>query len=111
MDDYRYLEPADPGAELSIEEYGTFLSERYTQLHDVARLYAQMLDTADGTGDGANARLTQHWERYTDAASTVHRVRHELRERGKLDEDSKCWLDEMGDGESSVVDVPRPEYE
>ena len=82
MDEYRYLEPP---TEMSLEEYGDFLSQRYDQLHNVARLYAEMLDTVDGTGDGAKPRFTQHWEQYTDAASTVHRVRSELRERGKLD--------------------------
>lgn len=90
---------------MSAEEYGDFLSQRYNQLHNVARLYAEMLDTADGTGGGAKARLTQHWERYTDAASTVHRVRYELREHGKLDGGDRDWLDDMGEGKSSVVEV------
>ncbi len=72
---------------MSLEEYDDFLSQRYDQLHNVARLYAEMLNTADGTGDGAKPRLIQHWERYVDAASTVHRVRYELRERGKRDGD------------------------
>lgn len=60
VDDYRYLEH---GEDLSVEEYGDFLSERYDQLQDVARLYAEMLDTVD-YADGTKARLTEHWERY-----------------------------------------------
>jgi len=85
VEEYRYLEPDDPYADLTVEEYSDFLSERYSQLHDVAALYAEMLDTADGGGDGAKARFTQHWERYTDAALTVYRVKYELEHRGKLD--------------------------
>lgn len=104
VDDYRYLEPDDPTADLTVEEYGAFLSERYDQLHDVAELYVQMLENVRDAGDGTAGRLAQHWERYMDAASTVHRVKHELTERGKLAETDAYWLDEMGEGRSNVVE-------
>lgn len=82
VDDYGYLKPPDP--EMTLAEYDRFLSERYDQLHDVARLYGEMLHAVQGEADGASGRLLQHWERYMDAASTVCRVRRELEMYGKL---------------------------
>lgn len=80
MEDYRYLKPDE---DMSLEEYGGFLDARYTQLQGVARLYGRMAEVSDA-GDGARHRFVDHWEKYVDAASTVHRVRRELEEYGKL---------------------------
>ena len=102
MDDYRYLEPSD---DMNVTEYGRFLDARYTQLQNVARLYGRMAEVSDG-GDGARHRFVDHWERYVDAASTVHRVRRELAEYGKLPDDYRDTVTETGQEEAGYESVP-----
>lgn len=67
-----------------MEEYVAVLDKRYDGFQETASLYAKMLESVDSSG--AKARLIQHWNRYTDAASTIHRVKYELAEYGKLPE-------------------------
>jgi hypothetical protein len=83
VDDYRYLEPDD---DLSCEEYGEFLKDRFHDLADVAHMYGRFYRDRGAKYSG---RLEQNWKRYLEAADTVHRVYHELHERKKIEGDSR----------------------
>jgi hypothetical protein len=50
--------------------------------------------------------LNPGWERYVDAASTVHRVRRELAEYGKLPDDYRDTVTETGQEEAGYESVP-----
>lgn len=76
VDDYGYLEPDD---DLTVEEYGEFLKDRFHELSSVAHMYGEFHRNC---GPNESGRLAHNWQRYLEAADTVHRVYHELEERG-----------------------------
>jgi hypothetical protein len=102
VEDYQYLEPPDEDDIATVAEYDAFLEERYDELQGVARLYGQILQTVGGDPDGTAPWMLGHWERYLDAASTVHRVRSELRAYDQL-EDEPQHEQEHGYGEDTRV--------
>lgn len=71
----------EPEEDLDLVEYGEFLEDQFRSLSEIAHMYGRF---SEQRGPKYSGRLEENWKRYLEAADTVHRVYHELKDRGKL---------------------------